>query len=395
MLLALAAAGCIAAAGTTLLGFTSDHLEEPGLRTGLLNWVVLPFILAGLIAWWRRPESRFGPLMAAAGFSILLSSLQWANYALPYTLGFLFDLIPVVLFLHVYLAFPSGRLGPMERILTAAAYAVAVGLQLAKALLGSGGPDNLLSLTTDLPLANTIEDIQLVTLAAICLAGIGLLVARRRGATRPLRRPIALLVDSFALGLVMFAALLLAGAFEWPAFETIRRITYGVIGIAPVAFLIGLLDARLARSSVGDLLVELRRDPRPADLPRLLGRALRDPTVTLAYWLPEFESWADLDGHAVELPNEDSARASTVITRDGVRLAALVHDRSLNEEPELLDAVSAAAEIAIENARLQAELRARLEELAGSRERVLEASQEERKRLERDLHDGAQQRLVA
>jgi signal transduction histidine kinase len=395
VLLALAAAGCAAAGATTALAFASDHLEEPGLRAGLLVWVALPFILAGLIAWWRRPESRFGPLMAAAGFSILLSSLQWANYALPYTVGFMFDLLPVVLFLHVYLAFPSGRLGPMERMLTGAAYAVALGLQLAKALLGSGGPDNLLAVTTNLSLANTIEDVQLVSLAAICLAGIGLLVARRRGATRPLRRPIALLVDSFALGLVMFAALLLAGAFEWPAFETIRRITYGVIGIAPVAFLIGLLDARLARSSVGDLLVELRRDPRPADLPRLLGRALRDPTVTLAYWLPEFESWADLEGRPVELPDENSARASTVITRDGVRLAALAHDRSLNEEPALLDAVSAAAEIAIENARLQAELRARLEELAGSRERVLEASQEERKRLERDLHDGAQQRLVA
>ena len=396
LLLALAVAGCVAAAGTTALAFASDHLEEPGLRAGLLVWVALPFILAGLIAWWRRPQSRFGPLMVAAGFSILLSSLQWSNSALPYTVGLIFDLIPVVLFLHVYLAFPTGRLERLgERALVAAAYFVAVGLQFAKALLGTGGPDNLLAVTTDLSLASTIEDVQLVTLAALCLAGIGVLVDRHRRAQRPLRPAIALLVDSFALGLVMFAALLLAGAFEWPSFETIRRITFGVIGIAPVAFLIGLLDARLARATVGDLLVELQTDPRPDELPRLLGRALRDPSVSLAYWLPEFESWADLDGREVSLPDEDSGRASTVIARDGVPLAALVHDRALTDEPELLDAVTAAAGIALENARLQAELRARLEELAGSRERVLEASQEERKRLERNLHDGAQQRLVA
>jgi signal transduction histidine kinase len=117
--------------------------------------------------------------------------------------------------------------------------------------------------------------------------------------------------------------------------------------------------------------------------------------VTLAYWLPEYGSWADPDGRAVELPAPGSGRASTEITRDGVRLAALVHDSSLSEEPELLDAVCAAAAMAIENGRLHAELRARLDELRGSRERVIEAGQKERQRLERNLHDGAQQRLIA
>ena len=319
LLLALAVAGCAAAAGTTALAFASDHLEEPGLRAGLLVWVALPFILAGLIAWWRRPQSRFGPLMVAAGFSILLSSLQWSNSALPYTVGLIFDLIPVVLFLHVYLAFPTGRLERLgERALVAAALLRGRGPPVREGAAGAGGPDNLLAVTTDLSLASTIEHVQLVTLAALCLAGIGVLVDRHRRAQRPLRPSIALLVDSFALGLVMFAALLLAGAFEWPSFETIRRITFGVIGIAPVAFLIGLLDARLARATVGDLLVELQTDPRPDELPRLLGRALRDPSVSLAYWLPEFESWADLDGREVSLPDEDSGRASTVIARDGV-----------------------------------------------------------------------------
>jgi signal transduction histidine kinase len=193
----------------------------------------------------------------------------------------------------------------------------------------------------------------------------------------------------------MIAVLFLTGAFEGPAFETIRRATFFVVGLAPAAFLVGLLSARLARSSLADLLVEMHGDPAPAGLRDALGRALRDPSVTLAYWLPEYESWADVDGRPVELPDRDGTRATTLIEHDGACVAALLHDASLDDEPELLEAVSAAAGIALENGRLHAELGARLDELRGSRTRVIEAGQRERKRLERNLHDGAQQRLVA
>jgi signal transduction histidine kinase len=146
---------------------------------------------------------------------------------------------------------------------------------------------------------------------------------------------------------------------------------------------------------VADLVVELRADPAPADLPQIFARALDDRSLTVAYWLPQYESWADLHGRPVDLPAEGSGRSATVIAQDGVRLAALLHDGSLNDEPELLEAVSAAAGIALQNGRLQAELRAGLEELKRSRERVIEAGQRERQRLERNLHDGAQQRLIA
>jgi signal transduction histidine kinase len=125
-----------------------------------------------------------------------------------------------------------------------------------------------------------------------------------------------------------------------------------------------------------------------------LARALHDPSLALAYWLPDFETYVDMEGRPLTLP-ENSARTSTVIDRDGGHVAALIHDSELVEEPELLDAVGAAAGIALENGRLQAELRARVEELKGSRTRVIEAGQRERQRLERNLHDGAQQRLIA
>jgi signal transduction histidine kinase len=396
VLWAVALAGCAAAAVSVQLALTSDHVAEPALQAALLDWITLPYVLAGLVAWWRRPDSRFGPLMVTAGFVTFLSSFQWANAPGPYTLGLAFDLLPVALFLHLFLAFPDGRLESRpERMVLAAAYFAAVGLQLVKMLLGGGGPDNVLALVAEPAAAGTVQDVQLITLAALALTGVALLAVRRRRSGRPLRRRVSLLVDSFALGLVMIAALMLAGAFESPAFETLRRVTFAVLGLAPVAFLIGLMDARLARSGVGELVVELRGEPPPSELRDALARALRDESLSLAYWLPEFESWADLDGRPMVLPGPESGTATTVIDRDGVPVAALLHHPSLDDEPELLDAVSAAANIALENGRLHAELRARLEELRGSRGRVIEAGQKERQRLERNLHDGAQQRLIS
>jgi len=366
------------------------------LQAGLTVWLGLPYILSGLIAWWRRPESRFGPLMVIAGLVTFVATLQWTNAALPHTVGQAADLLPAVLFLHVFLAFPSGRLQTrLEQTLVGAAYVTAVGVELVGMTLGGLGPNNLLEVVTEPGAAAVLLKVQLIALSALCLAGIAVLAVRRRRGGRPLRRSIALMIDSFALGLLMIAVLFVTGAFDSAAFETIRRITFVVIGIAPVAFLIGLLSARLARSAVADLFVELGTEPASGDLRDALARALRDPSLTLAYWLPEFESWANASGDSVKLPTQDERRAVTLVDRQGTPLAALVHDRSLGDEPELLDAVSAAAGIALENGRLHAELNARLVELRGSRVRLIEAGSKERQRLERNLHDGAQQRLVA
>jgi signal transduction histidine kinase len=387
---------CAAALGSLKLAFASDELSERGLQAALLNWITLPYILAGVIAWSRRPDSRFGPLMVGAGFTMFLSSLQWSSASVPYTLGLAFDLLPAALLVHLFLAFPSGRLeGRPERVVVAAGYAAAIGLQVAKMLLGGAEARNVLALVPGSGAAQTLEDVQLITLSVVCLAGVAVLVRRRHGSVRALPPRIALFVDSFALGLVATAVLLLAGAFAWPEFETIRRVTFAIIGVAPIAFLIGLLNEHLSRSSLGDLLVRLRAGPAPGDLREALADALRDKSLTLAYWLPEFGRWVDRQGHPVELPEPDSGRASTLIDQDGERTAALIHDASLADEPQLLDAVQAAAAIALENGRLQAELSARLEELRGSRRRMIEAGQLERQRLERNLHDGAQQRLIA
>jgi signal transduction histidine kinase len=380
----------VAAACTFAIALTSDDLAQPVLHAILLNWITLPYILSGAVAWWRRPDSRFGPLMIVAGFATFLSSLVASGVDALYTVGEAVNFLPPVLFLHVFLAFPSGRLErPFERALVTAGYVVAFALQLAGMTLGGFNPDNLLGVVSEPGAADKVVRIQLAALSAFALVGIALLALRRREVGRPLRRSLALLVHSFALGLVMIAVLFMSHFFQSPVIEPIRWAMFAIIGIAPVAFLVGLLEARLVRSAVGDLLVELRKEPTPAELRDVLAHALGDDSLTLAYWLPEFGSWADLDGRPLELPKEGSGRATRLIDRNGAHVAALVHDPSLDDEPELLAAVTA------ENGRLHAELSARLEELRGSRVRIVEAGQRERQRLERDLHDGAQQRLIA
>ena len=391
----------LAAAGASLTfamrsGGVEAHLGEPLVIAILAAWITVSYVLCGLVAWWRRPSSRFGPLMIGAGFVNFASTLSWTTSDVTFTVGQALDLLPPVLFLHVFLAYPSGRLrGSFERSLVAAAYATAIGLELVRMLFGGFGPHNLLEATSNPGAAETVLQVQLGLVSAFCLAGVGVLAVRRWRSGRPLRRSLDLLTDAFALALVMIAFLFLSAAFGGPAVAQIRWATFVALGLAPIVFLIGLLQSRLARAAAGDLLVELRDDPTPADLRDALARTLRDPSLGVAYWLPEFESWADRDGRPVQLPPADSGRATTQIACDGAPVAVLVHDPSLDDEPELLAAVSAGAAIALKHGRLQAELRARVGELRGSRARVLEAGQKERQRLERNLHDGAQQRLIA
>jgi signal transduction histidine kinase len=394
-LLGIGLGGCAAAAASVGLIVAQGTGQKPGLHAALVGWITLSYVLCGLIAWWRRPDSRFGPLMTIAGFGPVLSTLSVSSAGGLSTLGEAFRLLPAVLFLHVFLAYPTGRLrNSFERAIVVAAYVVAIGFRLPWLLLGGSGSDKRLELVHQPGSASVVRWAQVTAISLFAVTAIGVLVLRRQGAGRPLRRSPELLVTSFIFALVLIAAGVVVANLGGPAEEPMRAITFAVIGIAPVAFLMGLLQSRLARSKAADLLVELQGDPAPAVLRDALARALRDPSLRLVYWLPEFESWADLDGRAVESPQPGNG--TTILSdRDGVHVAALVHDPALEEEPELLRAVSAGAAIALENGRLHAELRARLAELQGSRARVIEAGQKERQRLERNLHDGAQQRLIA
>jgi signal transduction histidine kinase len=162
----------------------------------------------------------------------------------------------------------------------------------------------------------------------------------------------------------------------------------------PFALFVGLIRSRLAHASIGDLVLRLEK-VTPAGIRDELATALRDPTLEVLFWLPERSSFVDVHGLPVELPEDGPTRAVTMLEHQDEPLAAVVHDPILRDEPELMDIAAAAARLALENARLQAEVQAQLAKVKESRARIVAAGDEQRRKIERDLHDGAQQRLSA
>ena len=307
MLWALAVAGLGILTGVLILGVASARLEPSALRIFLIAWIVVPYVLSGAVAWWRRPASRLGPLMMLTGFVMGLTPMQWSSQPLVHSVGNFFDMLPAALFLHVFLAFPSGRVRDRaEGVLVAFTYAVTLGLQLVKILLGSN-PDSLFTVVSAPAAGTVVEQVQLALVAGCLIVGTVLLHRRRTGHERLRRRPATLVVDAFSFALVMLALLYIGGLFSWPFLDPIRLVTFAALGLAPIAFLFALLDLRLARGDVAGLLVELQSEPT-TDLQAPLARALRDPTLRLSYWLPEFGTWADQDG----APTSTPTRAPTV-----------------------------------------------------------------------------------
>ena len=170
-----------------------------------------------------------------------------------------------------------------------------------------------------------------------------------------------------------------------------------LFALVPYGFVFGVLRSRVLQAgAVTEFLHRIGDGPDPSDLRDLLSTALGDRSLQVVYWLDRPRRWVDAAGHPAVLPGDDDpARAVTRVEREGRAVGALIHDRSLCEDPELVGSVAAAAGLSIENERLQAQLRARVEELRASRARIVAAGTAERRRLERNLHDGAQQRLVA
>ena len=164
----------------------------------------------------------------------------------------------------------------------------------------------------------------------------------------------------------------------------------------PIGILAGLLRVRMARSAIADLVVELGETPEPAELRRALVTALGDPSLEVLLWSVEEGSFVDAAGtRVVSLDAVPGDRAVTMLERDGKPLAAILHDPALLEDPGLVASVATAVRLTVENDRLQAEVQAQLTEVRASRARIVEATDAERRRVERDIHDGAQQRLVA
>jgi signal transduction histidine kinase len=389
---ALAALGT--AGGIGLLVLAVDDKDSGGTVTVVLAVAVAwSFIASGLIAWIRGPSVRLARLMVAIGFMLLVGPLlQFTSSSLLFVLGVWIANAWVLLFAYFLVTFPHAW-SSRDRWILAPLVVALVPLELVWLFFWDpGAPGNALLVWRNEGVANGIDWAQRAIIAAGVLLVSGVLIWRWHVASKPLRRSLTpILAGGVAAELASIIVILEGVGVEW---EFVTWILEALLIAVALAVLADMLRARLARSAVGELVVELSADETPTDLRASLARALHDQSLRVVYWLPEFEAYADASGRRVEIAAEPR-RTATVVRRGGTPVAALLHDASLRMEPELLDGVVAAAGIALENARLESELRARVEELSRSRARIVEVAQAERRRLERDLHDGAQQRLVA
>jgi signal transduction histidine kinase len=177
-----------------------------------------------------------------------------------------------------------------------------------------------------------------------------------------------------------------------PVFLLIFVVECGAVALVGGSLLWNALRARVQKRSVGRIVANLGEAPTPGSLESALARAVGDPELRIAYWLSASGRYVDAHGSAVAEPTASAGRASTKLVRNGQQVAVVNHTASVAElEPEL----GAAIRLALDNERLQAEVLAQLGDLRASRTRIVETGDAERRRLEHDLHDGAQQRLLA
>ena len=403
---AVAFAAVIAGAAASAIAVSSSHVEAPGATIAVGLLITWSFVGAGLYAWWRRPASRFGALMTLVGFTFLLASLTSSDDSVVFTAGVLLSSVYYVAFAHMLLAYPDGRLEHRwHGRLLAGAYVLAIVGPLPMLLWGfgegyecEGCPPSALLLEQDATLRTVFTAIVAAIGIAFTIVVLGILVRRWRDATPPQRRAFAPLLWSGVALLALVAAALGSDAAGITGLtDVVGYLSLFVFASVPWVFLIGLVRGRVVRAgAVSELLLRLGEAPGTGTLRCRLADALGDRSLQLVFWLDDKSRWVDAEGCPVEMPRDDDpARAWTEVGLEGRRVGAIVHDISLCQDPETLRSVAAAAGLAMEHERLQAQLRARVEELRASRARIVEAGTHERRRLERNLHDGAQQRLVA
>jgi signal transduction histidine kinase len=367
------------------------------------------FTAAGVVAWLRRPRNQLGPLMFAAGLVYLARQLRYSQDAVVFTTFFLLSDLAYALLAHTVLAYPSGRVtGRTRRLLVPAGYVTAVVFPLAILLLHGRDeplltmgrlPRRSLLVVSDQPhaveLLQKTETISFYgVLATLFLAVTVWRLATAGSRERRILAPLLLAAVALALRAVFENVRVFVDNQPFANADLFWWLIAAFTAL-PLALLAGTLRARLARGKVSSLVLELdRTPPTPSTLRDALARALSDPSLELLFWLPDRAGYVDVAGADASLP-VDATRALKELDDGGTPIAAIVHDPSLLDEPELVESAAAAARLALENARLPAETRAQLQQVRESRRRIAAAADDERRRIERNLHDGAQNRLLA
>jgi signal transduction histidine kinase len=352
----------------------------------------------------RRPAS--GALFGLAAFAWSLE--EWNNpatgVAAAFTLGLVGYAIAPAVVAHAVLAYPFGRLAsPLERLTIVVAYVDAVlVLGLLAALFFAPAshqchlcPPNLLLVHDSPDFYAGLQSLGRWLLVGWTAAFVALALGRLRRANGPIRRLTApVLVAGCA-----YLILVLAAAAQSVASGATGTSSPAWLWLSQAAALcaIGLAVAwswllrRRTRALMAGLVVELVKSPPPGGLQEMLGRILGDPALRVAYAVEGRQELVNANAKAVDVAD---GLAHTPITREGRTIALLLHRPGLLDDPAVVEEAAAATRLALDNERFHAEVLARIEDLRASRTRIVAAGEAERRRLERDLHDGAQQRLL-
>jgi len=380
---------------------TSDP-PPPLIDTIVYAAVGLSFLVAGIAAWQRWPASRLGLLFTIVGYAWALPSVGFLPYAIPFTIGNLTASIYSASLGHLALAWPSGRLrSRFERWVVIAVYTWNTGQALVSMLFwnpgtsgcGPGCPANLLLVDGSSSIENAFDAWSVPVSLTISGIVLTLIVRHWRAARGWSRRTMVPLLWISIAVIALSVTQTLAANLNLPLSDlALYGIAPLILLTGPALFVASTLLARTAHGAVGTAIVDLGSEAPPGMLRDALARALGDATLQLAFRLPDGSGYLDTAGQPADPARPGAGRAVTPLAEGGD--AVLIHDGGLEHEPQLTRLTAAAASMALEHSRLQAEVRAQLEQVRASRARIVEAGDDARRRLERDLHDGAQQRLV-
>jgi signal transduction histidine kinase len=404
--LAMVAVGIAGAVATGLTAWAvarSPILAAPGSVAIWRALIVALYVVVGLYTWWRRPDSRFGPLLVGNGFLYAATSFNASGAAAVYALGMVMWAVYVVYTAYVLLSFPRGRLESRLERGFIGAYAlstsVLTGLTLALsptfpraggfADCGTRCPANPLA-GADAQLGTALKTAS-STVFTIALIGLTMLLFNKARASGPMARRAVTPVAAVFTVTVMWFVISLYVVPAYPGTESAARIVNGLLGVAiPTAILLGQVSGDLfAAIGLSQIAVRARSGPlTPAGVQKVLGDALDDRSLAVAVWDSDSSAYVDVHGAPLELPRASDRGIIAITDNGGSPVAAVIHDPALDADSDVVEGMVATSMMLLENTRL-------LEELRASRARIVETAERERRRIERDLHDGAQQRLMA
>ncbi|MDQ4037556.1 MAG: sensor histidine kinase [Actinomycetota bacterium] len=388
------------------------------LRFLLLDTILgLSFLAAGMLAWRRRPDVSTGPALTLCVGLWFLGSYSPTDIGWLSALGFSFERYYDVVLAYLALTFSGRRLDRAGRLVLWTLLAGMLVRSFTRLLVYDppllnpegcpGCPSNPLAIAPNAAVLQFVEVASGAVVATAYLLVVALVVLRWRGASVPSRRILwpVLLAGTVAAAAAAYQSANLVGQLlldrplvplvdPWSEIEA--WVLFGARALIPIGFAVGVFRLRSAHGPAARLAVEFGSDgDKPERIEAALRQAMADPTIEVRHWDAERQQWTGEHGDPVPAPQEDEGRSVLLLERQGAPVAAVVHDPVLLEDPGLLASVGAVLRLSIDNDRLSAQVQRQLKEVHASRARILAAADEERRGIERDLHDGAQHRLLA